>query len=248
MRKELDHPEYQVRGWALDYAIAANDKGTSAEKIVSDAEKFYGFMFPQNGKVADLPAQPSRQAAPKNKPDDLAPPAPVIQEGAFIAPAPIVPEKQDVAVPVVEKHPFTKGSEKAQDKSESKAVINSEPQPKPRPTPLKKLTPRNLDALAAVIKINEIGLSATQKEIATRTGIGRNNISYVLKRLIERGYIAEKRQGKAMFYIALRNADGKPVLRSGDELVKSEVTGITKCPPRYASGYGYRKSEFEDIL
>ena len=46
--------EINVRSWCLDYSIKANKKGTPADKIISDAQKFYGFIFPNNGKVTEL--------------------------------------------------------------------------------------------------------------------------------------------------------------------------------------------------
>lgn len=53
-KKVGEHYEYNVRQWILDSAISANKKGTKADKILKDAEKFYGFIFPENGKVKVL--------------------------------------------------------------------------------------------------------------------------------------------------------------------------------------------------
>ena len=46
-----EHPDYQIRSWVLDCAVEANKRGTKHEKILSDAKAFYGFLFPENGKV-----------------------------------------------------------------------------------------------------------------------------------------------------------------------------------------------------
>lgn len=54
MNKRGDHFDYQIRSWILDSAIASNKKGTPIDKILSDAEKFYGFVFPENGKVESI--------------------------------------------------------------------------------------------------------------------------------------------------------------------------------------------------
>lgn len=48
------HYDYQVRSWALDVAVQSNKRGVKAEKIIGDAQKYYGFMFPDNGKVEKL--------------------------------------------------------------------------------------------------------------------------------------------------------------------------------------------------
>lgn len=48
------HFDYQVRSWALDAAVLSNKKGATAEKVISDAQKYYGFMFPDNGKVEGI--------------------------------------------------------------------------------------------------------------------------------------------------------------------------------------------------
>lgn len=49
-----DHWDYNIRQWTLDSAINANKKGTCADKIVSDAQKFYGYIFPENGRVESI--------------------------------------------------------------------------------------------------------------------------------------------------------------------------------------------------
>jgi|GEM_PF-3557224 len=49
-----EYADYEVRGWALDYSIKANAKGVGADKIIKDAQKFYGFMFPVNGDVKSV--------------------------------------------------------------------------------------------------------------------------------------------------------------------------------------------------
>lgn len=46
-----DHYDYNIRQWTLDSAIAANKKGTPADKIIKDASKFYGFLFPNENVV-----------------------------------------------------------------------------------------------------------------------------------------------------------------------------------------------------
>ncbi len=50
----INYPDYQIRSWALDNAINKNKKGTSTETIIKDAEAFYGFLFPENGKVKEI--------------------------------------------------------------------------------------------------------------------------------------------------------------------------------------------------
>lgn len=61
--KHGDHFDYQVRQWILDSAISANRKGASATKIVSDAKKFYGFVFPENGKVVSVASDSNKREA-----------------------------------------------------------------------------------------------------------------------------------------------------------------------------------------
>jgi hypothetical protein len=52
--KHGEHYDYNVRQWVLDSAINTNKKGAKAEKIISDARKFYGFVFPSNGKIETI--------------------------------------------------------------------------------------------------------------------------------------------------------------------------------------------------
>lgn len=55
-----DHWDYNIRQWTLDSAINLNKKGTSADKVLDDAKKFYGYLFPDNGKVAIIPDSKSK--------------------------------------------------------------------------------------------------------------------------------------------------------------------------------------------
>ena len=52
--------DYTVRGWCISYAVNHNKKGTSSDKIIEDAQKYYGFLFPKNGEIKDItkPEQP----------------------------------------------------------------------------------------------------------------------------------------------------------------------------------------------
>ena len=43
-----DHRDYNVRQWVLDSSINSNKKGAPTEKILDDARKYYGFLFPNN--------------------------------------------------------------------------------------------------------------------------------------------------------------------------------------------------------
>lgn len=53
-KKEHDHCDYNIRIWTIDSAINLNKKGTPAEKIISDASKFYGYLFPKKGEVKQI--------------------------------------------------------------------------------------------------------------------------------------------------------------------------------------------------
>lgn len=53
-KKIGDHFEYQIRFWTLDSAIALNKKGAKPDKIIKDAKVFYGYLFPENGKVEKI--------------------------------------------------------------------------------------------------------------------------------------------------------------------------------------------------
>jgi len=48
------HCDYNIRQWTIDSAITMNKKGTPSEKIIEDAAKFYGYLFPENGKIKTL--------------------------------------------------------------------------------------------------------------------------------------------------------------------------------------------------
>lgn len=52
MRDEI--PDIQIRSWALDSAIMSNRKGTNPETIIKVAQKYYGFMRPENGQVKEV--------------------------------------------------------------------------------------------------------------------------------------------------------------------------------------------------
>lgn len=55
--KHGDHHDYNVRQWVLDSAITFNKglfRKPSAEKVLEDAQKFYGFLFPNNGQLSSI--------------------------------------------------------------------------------------------------------------------------------------------------------------------------------------------------
>jgi len=56
-----DHFDYNVRQWTIDSAVEINKKGTPAEKIIADAQKFYGYLFPENGKVEQIKPKRKRK-------------------------------------------------------------------------------------------------------------------------------------------------------------------------------------------
>lgn len=56
MAKKIgDHWDYGIRQWCLDSSIASNEKGVGADKILEDAQKFYGFVAAPGGEVKALP-------------------------------------------------------------------------------------------------------------------------------------------------------------------------------------------------
>lgn len=48
------HCDYNIRQWTIDSAINMNKKGANADKIIADASKFYGYLFPKNGKIESI--------------------------------------------------------------------------------------------------------------------------------------------------------------------------------------------------
>ena len=51
------HPDYQLRSWAIDFSLRLNEQNsneTTVDKVISDAEKIYGFMFPKNGEIKQI--------------------------------------------------------------------------------------------------------------------------------------------------------------------------------------------------
>jgi len=54
MDKPQEHCDYNIRQWTIDSAINLNKKGAKADKIIKDASKFYGYLFPNNGKIEVL--------------------------------------------------------------------------------------------------------------------------------------------------------------------------------------------------
>ncbi len=54
MKRENEHCDYNIRQWTIDSAVASNKKGCGAEKIINDAKKFYGYLFPENGKIEEI--------------------------------------------------------------------------------------------------------------------------------------------------------------------------------------------------
>ena len=44
----------QVKCWLLSYAVDLNKKGTSSDKILKDAKKFYKFVYPDKCKVVKI--------------------------------------------------------------------------------------------------------------------------------------------------------------------------------------------------
>lgn len=54
MSDALEHGDEVYSSWCLEHAISANRKGTQPERIIEDAQKYYGFMFPENVKVKEV--------------------------------------------------------------------------------------------------------------------------------------------------------------------------------------------------
>ncbi len=43
--------DVSVRDWALQHAVLSNKRGAKTDKIIHDAQRYYGFLKPKNGKV-----------------------------------------------------------------------------------------------------------------------------------------------------------------------------------------------------
>lgn len=88
----IDHENFEFRSTALEFAVAINDEGATAEAIVKDAEVFYGFLFPQNGKIQEV-----KPLCGERKGDAYIPPKPVVVDKPKVIEEPvkpILPEKK----------------------------------------------------------------------------------------------------------------------------------------------------------
>ena len=47
-------PDEVLRQWALDTSVNLYKKGTGVDRVIKDAERFYGFLQPRNGSVEVL--------------------------------------------------------------------------------------------------------------------------------------------------------------------------------------------------
>lgn len=76
-------------------------------------------------------------------------------------------------------------------------------------------TPRQLDCLNAVIRLNDKNLQATRVNICEEMNCTIGNISVFLQPLVDNGYILENKNDRWYYYKAVRRFDG--------ELIKEET-------------------------
>ncbi len=213
------YEDCEVRSWALDHAIQSNHRGAGADKIIKDAEKFYGFMFRENGSVADINDLKAARAVPQPVEDNA--------QDVFIPPAPVTPEDIELT-----------------DEAMREEVEHAPPVPEPATarSDIKKqlLSPRQKEVLQTIIELNREKQQATHKEISRRSGVTSNNISAFIKILSSKGFVEQKKPniGRRLVCRALKDADGNPLLNGHPVGEKDAATGITKCQPGYADGYG----------
>lgn len=93
--------------------------------------------------------------------------------------------------------------------------------------------------------LNKSAITATQKELAARTDIGRNNIGRFTKTLIDKGFVREvtAKNHTHINYVAVLNDKGEEL----NPIIRDPITGVIKCPPAYAEGFGMGTSNFESV-
>jgi predicted transcriptional regulator len=122
---------------------------------------------------------------------------------------------------------------------------------KPCATKTDELTEKQAECLRIIIELQTNQVPTTRKEIAARMGCSPTNIKFLAENLIGAGYAEEKKNpnssGKrqTFYYRAKKSENGQPLKTKAEEAIK--IGHITKCPPAYASGYGFDAPEIAGV-
>lgn len=110
---------------------------------------------------------------------------------------------------------------------------------------LKKLTEKQSSLLDLIIQLHRQQLPTTRKELGERRNADPTAIKFLAEALVEKGYVSQtKKPGgrgrrSSFFYTPIKNAQGQLI----GEIGTTKENGVTKCPPRYATGYGIDNSD-----
>lgn len=111
----------------------------------------------------------------------------------------------------------------------------------------KSLSPRQRQCLELMIEMNRVEVPCTQKAISERMNVDNVVGREYLKILVKKKFATEGKieNSRCLFYRAILRPDGTPI----KQLETTVINGVkvTKCPPAYAQGYGFNKSELENI-
>lgn len=112
----------------------------------------------------------------------------------------------------------------------SRPETKTEPPEKPLPESARKI-------LAALLELRERGMTVMRPQLRNKVRLDPRSFGQAMRSLLKRGYVTEIEH-----LIAARcDLDGNRL--DGPEPQKDE-RGVTVCPPRYATGYGYEPSPY----
>lgn len=239
--------------WCLERAIKCC--GGQKDDIMPMAEKFYDFMafYGDEDNRADAVVVGVDMAAEEEEE----------KKSIFLpvtktkTPMPPVKPPKAAKKPKDEKHPAKVFEEKTRRAGKTSPINegrefsvesrNKGQERKPNLVPdLKSLTQKQEMILREIVLMNKTKIETSLTGIARRIEETPQNIQNAVNALVRKHYIQKKKSdyNNKHVFVAVFDESRNDLTSQG---VKDEETGITKCPPAYASGYGMSPSQFEGL-
>lgn len=209
----------QTRKWCLEQAISASE---ASDKIMPLAQDFFNFIS-NNSNSNELKSEETKENEPEIEPETIS----------------------------------KKASEKFVDKAELKEADSLEKPSKPK-LPAECPKPTNQEKKLTDLDIRMINMIAgygPEAKVKTATVVENLNMVHGIEikapeagrklgQLEKLGYLKRSQKLPVSLWTGVKFSDGHPA--KAQEPIKKEVK-VTKCPPAYATGFGFDQSEIGQL-